>query len=66
MQEHTRTGLRRVLEQVDIEEIAQDVKRKIQDDLQGVKSPDEAFMCKLRLDAVDELILQLKQYAVEK
>lgn len=66
MQEHTRTGLRRVLEQVDIEEIAQDVKRKIQDDLQGVKSPDEAFMCKLRLDAVDELILQLKQYAVDR
>ena len=63
MKEQTKAELRLVLGQVDLDEIKQEVKKKISDSLQGAMNPEEAFKIKLFLDAVDEVILQIEQIA---
>lgn len=63
MKEQTKAELRLVFGQVDLDEIKQEVKKKISDSLQGVTNPEEAFKIKLFLDAVDEVILQIEQIA---
>lgn len=61
--EYTKQAMRRIVAEVDLDSVGQLVKDKVMEELQGVTSPQEAFQLKLRLDAVDEVILQMRQMA---
>lgn len=61
--EYAKEALKRICAEFDLDIIGAGVKSNLLETLQGAENPEAAFKIKMRLDATDEIILEMKRIA---